>query len=53
MSKKLQSKVIIIALILFIGLVVIENIQIAMVIENLEKLQYQKKQTDYLVTRVI
>ena len=50
MSKKLESRVLIISVIIFIVFMIINNIQLAMIIARLDKMEMQKIKTDYLIT---
>ena len=53
MSKKLQTKLLIITLIIIIILMILQNFQIATIGARLERMDMKNKNTEYLVTMTI
>ena len=53
MSKKLQAKLLLIAFIIIIILMILQNFQLANIIARLERMDMKNKNTEYLVTMTI
>ena len=53
MSKKLQAKLLLIAFIIIILLMILQNFQLANIIARLERMDMKNKNTEYLVTMTI
>ena len=53
MSKKLQAKLLLIAFIIIIALMILQNFQLANIIARLERMDMKNKNTEYLVTMTI
>ena len=51
MSKQFQSRLLIFVVIVLIVFMVISNIQLAMIIARIDKMEMKNAQTDYLVTK--